>query len=205
MAAGTGVSWLEPWRGVVTAGLRYYGRMGSLAVDFVGALIPVLYLLPNPVRTATSSPSRTQALAGNGGATILIEAEAGKRGVGVFQVENRGAAAVSSPISVSAFADDSGHQVRPAISFQPKVLVLEPGQQTLVQIMATIDEGLAPNVRYSARVSLPGLSETGVPVVLRRRPSQLVPAEVAVPPRRGPAPARRRPRARPATRDRRGS
>jgi hypothetical protein len=73
----------------------------------------------------------------------------------------------------------------------PNVITLEPGGRTLVQIFATITDSLEPDVTYRGEVNVPGLSEHGIPVLLRRHPS--VPGGAATDrPRGGEAPAAKR-------------
>ena len=102
--------------------------------------------------------------------TILVEAEVGQSGMGVFLVENTTAEQLSIPVSASPFHDPRGREVHPAIAFRPEVITLEPGDQQVVQVAAAVDETLEPDVRYHALISVPGLSATRIPIVLRRRP-----------------------------------
>lgn len=149
----------DVWRDTVEAGLRYWGRLGRLAVEGVSALLPLV------------AEVRAGAPAGGGARTprtILVEAEAGREGVGVFLVENTTERRLSIPVTVSRFVGDDGAEVRPKVTFRPDVLTLDPGDQVVVQVAAAIDERLEPDVRYRAEISVPGLSETRIPLVVRR-------------------------------------
>jgi hypothetical protein len=101
--------------------------------------------------------------------TILVEAEAGQSGMGVFLVENTTVEQLSIPVSVSSFHDPDGREVKPAVAFRPDLITLDPGDQQVVQVAAAVDETLEPEVRYHAFISVPGLSETQIPIVVRRR------------------------------------
>jgi hypothetical protein len=61
---------------------------------------------------------------------------------------------------------------------EPGVVSLEPGGRTLVQIIATITDDLNVGAAYQGEVSVPGLSNTRVPLVLRRRESAQTPEPV---------------------------
>jgi hypothetical protein len=125
--------------------------------------------------------------------TILIEAEAGKAGVGVLLVENRGPKRVSAVATASTVVDPSGRQMPVEISFEPHTLELAPAEQAVVQILVIVDDSLEPGIRYVATVSLPGLSDHAVPLVVRRRVSPATEATAAT---AAPTPkrtARRRP------------
>ena len=99
----------------------------------------------------------------------MIEAAAGRNGLGVFMVENTTGKKVSAPLGVSAFADESGREVRPTVRFSPDVVSLEPGDQVLVQVVAGVDSTFEPGVRYGAEISIPQLAAAGIPLVVRRR------------------------------------
>ena len=158
----------DGWNAGLEAGLRYWGTFGRLAVESITALVPlVAELRPDDrqrieVIDANSSPPAAES-------TILVEAEAGQSGVGVFLVENTTAVQLSAPVSASAFHDPRGREVHPTIAFRPEVVTLDPGDQQVVQVAAAVDESLEPGVRYHASISVPGLPATRLPIVLRRR------------------------------------
>jgi len=125
--------------------------------------------------------------------TILIKAEAGRDGIGVFLVENRGPAPVSAEATISRFADSAGREVRLEVRFEPPVVALAPGEQTVVRVAASVEESLEPGVRYLATVTLPGVSEIGIPLAVRRRPPIVSASpEVAGPAASEPTPSRPR-------------
>ena len=155
----------EGWHAGVEAGLRYWGTLGRLAVESITAFVPlVAELRPGggaPVEIVEAPPVPK---------TILVEAEAGQSGMGVFIVENTTPEQLSIPVSASPFHDPHGREVHPAIAFRPDVITLDPGDQQVVQVAASVDETLEPDIRYHALISVPGLSATRIPIVLRRRP-----------------------------------
>lgn len=189
------------WGDPVVASLRYYGRMGRLAVAWVAAAMPAVtevraWLSPMRDRTSDDHPMDTPLVAIGHRRSMVVEAEVGKQAHGVFLVENRTASSVSASTIVSAFADESGREIHPIVQFQPDVLTLAPGEQAVVQITATVDETLEPDVPYQAELSIPGLSTAGIPLVLRRRSSAPPGNDTALPvtraSRKRPATAARR-------------
>jgi hypothetical protein len=171
--ASHGTDLTEAWRDAAGATLRYYARLGGLTLALAEAIAPSLSGIRPTVRLSSEPPD------GGGqtkdppeaehGQTIVIEATAGRGGLGVFVVENTTTRKVSGPVGVSTFADASGREVKPDVRFSPDVVSLEPGDQLLVQVAAAIDDTLEPGVRYGAEISIGGLSEVTIPLVVRRR------------------------------------
>jgi hypothetical protein len=162
----------EAWREAGEASLRYWGTLGRLAFESIRVIAPLAAEL-RPTGAATNGDPVAAALP----KTILVEAEAGQSGLGVFLVENTTDRQLSLPVSVSPFHDPEGREVEPKIAFRPDEITLDPGDQQVVQVAAAVDEGLEPGVRYQALISLPGLSETRIPIVVRRRTSAAQPSK----------------------------
>ena len=156
-------------RDALEAGLRYYGRLGRLALEGGAILVPALRELRPQV---VAAPAAAAPAARRAERTVLLEAAAGKAGLGVFLVENLTAEPVSAEIAVSPLSGPAGELGPPALRFSPERIALEPGEQMLVQVAAAIDEALEPGVRYRAEISIPGLSGIRVPIVVRRRPAE---------------------------------
>ncbi len=150
-------------RDALDAGLRYYGRLGRLALEGGAILVPAL----RP--QAGAAPAAAAPAARRAERTVLLEAAAGKAGLGVFLVENLTTDPVAAEIAVSPLSGPAGELGPPALRFSPERIALEPGDQVLVQVAAPIGEALEPGVRYRAEISIPGLSGVRVPIVLRRR------------------------------------
>lgn len=181
------------WRDASEAGVRYYTRLGGLALELAETLVPVIgelrptvRLSPDPPRTPAAKPPDPPGDAGR--QTIVIEAAAGRSGLGVFMVENTTARRVSAPVGVSTFTDAGGREVSPAVTFSPDVISLEPGDQVLVQVAAAVNDTFEPDVRYQAEISIPRLAGAKIPLVVRRRPGT-----ARAPARRAKRPASPRP------------
>ena len=157
----------DAWRDAADASLRYWGALGRLALESVTALVPlVTELRPGEAVQAAAPSSRAPAAR-----TILVEAEAGQSATGVFLLENTTSQQLSIPVSVSSFHDPDGREVEVAVAFRPDTILLDPADQLVVQVTAVVDETLEPDVRYHAEISVPGLSGTRIPIVVRRRAS----------------------------------
>jgi hypothetical protein len=184
----------EPLRRAMEANFRYYEALGQVTQEYWKALFGIVKSLPvrlggggaNLASTARPTNSTDPASA----ATLVLEGRAGSEAQGVFMVENRLPRTVSTAVVTSAFADPSGRTVQHSLRVVPSVITLEPGGRTLVQIFATVSDSLEPNVAYRGEVTVPGLSEHGIPVLLRRHPS--APERGADTPRGGKAPAAKR-------------
>jgi hypothetical protein len=177
----------EPLRRAMEANLRYYEALGGITQDYVKALLGVFRDMPirigkgSGTTAATAKPAAKPANAtvSASAATLVLEAAAGSEAQGVFLVENKLSRTVSTAVMMSEFADPSGRAVRPVLRVVPNVVTLEPGGRTLVQIIAEVSGDLETDVPYRGEVSVPGLSDHGIPVMLRRRVEGEAPAAAA--------------------------
>jgi len=181
------------WRQSLELNLRYYSAVGRLTADYVKDLIavladvrslssppqpqpqaqpiPVNYSSAQPTAVAPPSPQASAAPTQQVGVMVL-EGEAGGQALGVFLVVNNLGHEVSARVATSAFVDANGRTVQPTFIFDPEVIVLAPAEQLLVRVMMLIDDSLEPEVRYRGEFTIPELSDTRIPIVLRRRPGQ---------------------------------
>jgi hypothetical protein len=150
---------------IVTA--RYYGRALRLSLRLADA---ITFVQPPNAAWPVSAPEPSGAVEGvQQPPRLLLEAEAGDHASAIFLVENSRPECVSGQFSVSGFVDATGRQASPTIMFSPSEIRLEPGEQTLVQVVALIDKALEPDVRYLAEISIPGLSDSRVTIAACRR------------------------------------
>jgi len=166
---------LTALRAAAEAAVTYYSRLGRLTLDLVEAVAPAdlhLSRTDDPPAPAPSPAPAPAAPAPESESTIVIEAQAGKSGLGVFMVENTTDAKVAGPVTVSAFKGPGGRTAKPDVRFAPEVVTLDPGDQVLVQVAAKVGSTLDPGVRYKADIRVPSLSGMRVPLVVRRRPGR---------------------------------
>ena len=163
----------ETWRRVMEANLRYYEGLIGLSANYLGAVVGALGSLRTPDQSAhplvPGDPGRTASRANAPAPALVLEAESGSDAMGAFLVENHLAHRVAAPIVVSAFRDPAGLEVEPALKFEPQSIALEPGEQLLVRVSVRIEEQHNVGTAYRGEVSIPGLSDSRVRLVIRRR------------------------------------
>ena len=167
----------ETWQRVIEANLRYYEGLIRLSSDYLGAVIGTLgEIRPAwPGRPVVMDERRHVAADTSGVHThtpapaLVLEAEAGRDAMGAFLVENHLNHRVVAPIVTSVFRDPAGREVHPKLSFEPDSIALEPGEQILVRVGVSLDETTEPGVGYRGEVSIPGLSNSRIQLVIRRR------------------------------------
>jgi hypothetical protein len=164
------------------AQIRYYRTVGRLTGSFARALFGNAPDVAPPLRVrerlfAGSSDVAVPALPEPSPAVIVLESEAGGYALGMFLVENSLPAKVSVPVEPSRFIDSEGREIRPRLRFDPGVITLKPGEQTLVKVAAAFDETFNAGVDYRGTVSIPRLSSKPIGVVLRRREGTLAGAQ----------------------------
>jgi hypothetical protein len=122
-------------RRVVQANLRYYEAVERLSVDYVravaGAVGSLGAWLPKEMAVRTADKTRTRrdshlatVESPASAPALVLEAEDGGSATGAFVVENLLAEGMSSPVVVSAFVSDNGHELRPGLVFDPEIVVL---------------------------------------------------------------------------------
>jgi hypothetical protein len=174
----------EIWRRSLDLNLRYYGAMGQLTADYVKDLANTLSevrLRQTPDASATHEEERVQPPPGTAAAGVtttqqtgamVLEGESGRRVLGVFLVENHLNRDISARVVASSFVAANGDEVKPAMVFDPELIALGPGEQSLVRVVVFIDDTLDLEVRYVGQFTIPELTGTRIPVVLRRRLNQ---------------------------------
>jgi hypothetical protein len=178
------------WRQSIEINIRYYTALSRLTAEYVKDSLAALAetraapIQPTaqPNTPAGPSPSAAAATAPQQAGVMVLEGEAGGQALGVFLVANNLQTEVSARVVASTFVNANGHTVQPAFTFDPAVIALAPGEQLLVRVMSVMDESLEPEVRYRGEFTVPELSGTRIPIVLRRRPSAPKPPAEANPP-----------------------
>jgi hypothetical protein len=169
----------ELLRRIVEANLRYYEAVERLSVDYVRAVAGSVRSLGTGLRNenALATAGKTWTIrdphlaavdAPANAPALVLEAEVGGSATGAFVGENLLAEGTSSPVVVSPFVSDDGRELRPRLVFDPEVVVLTAGEETVVRVVATVDEAFEPGVAYRAEVTVHGLVGPGLTVVTRR-------------------------------------
>jgi len=165
------------WRRSLDATVKFYSALGELAVEYAESLLATatdsitsinsVETKPGPA-AANGSSTPTPVSKSPAVATMVLEAPAGKKALGVFLVENVLAQAVSATATAGALLDDDGNQIKASLEFQPQSVTLQPGEQALVRVSADISEEVTPGVRYHGEIGVPGLPGTRIPIVIGR-------------------------------------
>jgi hypothetical protein len=155
------------FRRAVDAQVAYYRSVGQLSVEYARAVLgAVRSARPSPLTAPVPAP--VSAPQPQAAPVLALEAEVGSMAVGVFVVENGTAARVSAPVEVPVLADAEGRELAAELRFEPEIVTLEPGEQTLVQLGVEVTRSFRAGVDYRGEVSVPGLVGTRIPLVVRR-------------------------------------
>lgn len=192
----------DVWRRSLEATVQFYSAMGKLAFDCLETLLATTSNSNSRVSPDGNRPTSVSVDREGSSNTrnpmpvsMVLEGEVGRKALGVFLVENGFSRAVSASATTSAFVDDDGNEINPTVEFEPTAITLEPGEQILVKVLASIDKDMPPGIRYRGEIGVPGLMGTRIPVVLARTIAAKVPGSKkshATSPGGSPAGARNR-------------
>lgn len=171
---------------VVELNLRYYRALGAATMDYVRSMLtfvgdrsPIIREATTRARQAATSvarattPTATTATASpapvHAASAVVLEAAAGEEAAGGFVVNNHLPRRVSAAFRVSPFLGPRGEPFHGALTIDPPMLTLEPGMQAVVRISATIPASMPPGVDYRGTISVPGLADAPIDLIIRRR------------------------------------
>jgi hypothetical protein len=163
----------DVWRRSLEATVQFYSAMGKLAFDCLETLLATAgdsnsKVSPEGNRSSVSVDREASSTSNPAPVSMVLEGEVGRKALGVFLVENGFSRAVSASATASAFVDEDGNEINPTVEFQPTSITLEPGEQILVKVLASIDRDMPAGIRYRGEIGVPGLMGTRIPVVLGR-------------------------------------
>ncbi len=158
------------------ANLRYWETVGRATTDYVQSLTRIWADAPfawMPGAWSKAEPRRrTEGTAGIGESpepALLLEAAAGDEARAVVMVSNDLDREVEAPVVPSAFTGPDGEGVDVTLKAEPKTVKVPAGGRVPVTLMASISTTMVEGTSYRGEVDVPGLSQRGVPVVIRRR------------------------------------
>jgi hypothetical protein len=165
-------------RRAVETNLRYYEAVGRLTADYLRALAGVW----DEARRATpgwqfAAAAPRGASAASAATAVVLEGAAGEEVRGAFVVTNDLPRPAVAPVMVSPFRDERGDETTIPLRVEPGLVRLEPGARAVVQVVATVSEAVREGARYGAELSVPELSATRIPVLLRRTARAAPPEE----------------------------
>lgn len=153
---------------LTAANLHLGAAAGRLALSYLEEVVASLRDLREDGPMAQATQERPLPKVPPAQLPLVLEASAGKPAVGAFLLHNRLTVRVEAPLVVGAFKADDGREVIPEIAFEPAVITLDPGQQMLVRLRVQANK-LAPDTDYRGIVTVPGLANGRLELVVRRR------------------------------------
>lgn len=174
----------EAIRKALEANTRYYEALGRVTTEYVQTLTEIfsgVKLNLPPIRlgvpateagarpaTAQAAPQPTpspQIVAEVAMPALVLEGAPGEEVRGVFAVSNELGHDVSAPVMSRSIETPVGVvELRAA----PALVEVATGAQALVEVGATVPEGLPSGESFEGQLSVPGLSSAVVTVILRR-------------------------------------
>jgi hypothetical protein len=147
----------ELLKGAVELNLRYTSTLLHLSKDYLKDANVVLTRGPEPAPAPDdggTTPAPRQPL--------LIVGRAGETGNGAFAINNPSDREMNVHLVVQGELDER------TVSVDPARLVLKPSESTIVRILARIDDKLPVDHDHIGSVVAPGLTNQGVPFIVRR-------------------------------------
>ncbi len=155
---------------LVGANVSFYVGMGRLAVGYLQEVVDSLQSLISLQDEPGSDPTPPSSKSTTGSGPLVLEAESGHAAVGAYMVQNSLDAKVSTAIEATGFADAAGRSVSPEIVLQPPDVTLEPGEKALVKVVVHIGDEIKAGTDYVGAITIPGLANRRLEVLLRSRP-----------------------------------
>jgi hypothetical protein len=142
---------MSVFRAFLALHMRYQAALARATLEYLQGLFT---LLRRPVRAATQP--------------IVLEGASGEQAVGAFAVANHLPRPVTATFDLSPFRDERGRPARVALEVHPPRVSLGAAQQAVVRIAAAITDDLAASTSYSGFVSVPGIADHPIPIIVRR-------------------------------------
>lgn len=144
-------------KSAVELNLKYTSTLLHLSKDYLKDAGEVLSREPAPPAPAEPAPA--------GRAPLLIAGRSGETGNAAFALNNPGDKDMAVHLVVQGDLGDD------RVKLDPARFALKPGEQAIVRIVVAFDDKLPENHDHVGQVVAPGLSNQGVPFIVRRLPS----------------------------------
>lgn len=155
------------------ANLRYWETLNRAASEYVQTMTKVWKDAPISWAPGISSPKKETAAAGRADEApftpaLLLEGPAGSTARAVVMVRNDLGREAEAPIVPSLFTGPDGTTHDLDVRADPPRVTVAAGGQVAVTLSVAVTSDLHDGVGYRGEVNVPGLSDRGVPVVVRR-------------------------------------
>jgi len=154
----------ELFRRTVQTNIGFYSGLIDLSANYLKNLSSVFDEIP---KSSNHAEQATQARTGN--TALVLEAQAGETAKAYFLVENQLSRQVPAEIIASPIVDTNGQEIAQQLYFEPSSINLVPGEKILVQVAADINQTLEVGTAYRGNVTVPGLSDAPIAIVIRRQ------------------------------------
>jgi hypothetical protein len=158
-----GSSFEAIWNRTVDANLGYLRAVSGLVAGHADAVSAVAR------RSLSRQPPAREVTPPRGGGdnpTLVLEGLTAT--AGAFVVENGLEHRIEAVVVASPFVTRAGSETRPATAFEPAMVKLEPGEQTIVRALVGLDDSFAPDTDYLGHFAVEGVPGTIIPVRVRR-------------------------------------
>ena len=157
------------------ANLRYWETVGRAATDYVQSVTKLWADAPlswKPTTLSWTAP-RSSATVHHESAlssALVMEGVKGAEVRTVLMISNDLAREAEATVEISTLRGPDGRFASVEVRAIPETLKLAAGARMPVTLVAEISDGLLEGTDYLGEETVPGLSERGVPIVVRRRP-----------------------------------
>jgi hypothetical protein len=162
-------------RRAIEAYVDYYQSLGKATGEYVRTLTSILWGVDLPITLGSSPRSSAEDERRSDPApppassaetvTLILEGSSGSDVRSVFAVSNDLDREVSAPVMSTGAV---GPNTVLALRASPSIVTLARGERQLVEVGALISEEMVEGADYVGEVSVPGLSASGIPIVVRR-------------------------------------
>lgn len=158
------------------ANLRYWETIGRAATDYVQTVSKIWSDAPISWKPASMTWNSTRPSAAAHpdaavAAALVLEGVSGSQVRTVVMISNDLAREAEAAVEISTLRGPDGRFASIEVTASPETLTLAAGARAPVTLSAEITDALQLETDYHGEVTVPGLSERGVPIVVRRRKS----------------------------------
>lgn len=151
----------EMVRRAVQANAQLYKGILDLSLEYWKNLAGIF----GGEETSTSSSGSDDDVVGD---VLVMEGDAGATVRAAFLVTNDLGRPLRCDLAATDFKNAQGHNISAAVTFDPPMVELQPGEQRIVHATIPIHDQLDAGVAYNGHFSVKGIDGFSVPVVLRR-------------------------------------
>jgi hypothetical protein len=157
------------------ANLRYWETVGRAATDYMQSVTKLWADAPlswKPAAMSWTGPRSSATMHHEPAVSpaLVMEGVKGAEVRTVLMISNDLAREAEATVEISTLRGPDGRFAPVEVRAIPETLKLAAGARMPVTLVAEISDALLEGADYHGEVTVPGLSERGVPIVVRRRP-----------------------------------